>query len=295
MSEEPEQSYTTTSGSFGISTNPIGFSTPAVGAPRAQINEQFPLEEWGWLCEDMHHLSILTTQDKKESMENQHDINCFNEELRTLRTRVTNSYFRMTHIEESLQGIQCMIDRLDAQCEDIVVQSQSPRTAVVHSVFANRGLNEGSADYEHHCSAQIRFEDQGIREVEDPISSSRELDSTEHYNTKMAESHYRAAWKRPRGAHSYSPPIQPSSKGEDASDSEEHNGQPHETTESGDPQFNYYVDPGAQGPTQLQYNYCTNEGIKGTNLISAQSTAQTGSTRNTLNQDYAQCLMSRQP
>jgi hypothetical protein len=46
MSEEPEQSYMTTPGSFGISANPTGFSTPAVSAPRAQITAQLPSEEW---------------------------------------------------------------------------------------------------------------------------------------------------------------------------------------------------------------------------------------------------------
>jgi hypothetical protein len=186
MLEEPEQSYTTAPGSFGISANPMGFSTPAVSTLRAQINKQLPSEEWERLHNNMCHLSILTTQDKEESIENQCDISRFDEELRTLRTRVTNSYFRTSHVEETLQGIQLMIDCLDTQHDDVAVQS--PRTAVVQMVFANRGPDEGSADYECRRSAQIRFEDQGFEEVEDPTSSLRE-----RYKAKMAESRYRAA------------------------------------------------------------------------------------------------------
>jgi hypothetical protein len=298
MSEEPEQSYTTAPGSFGISANPTGFSTPAVSAPRAQINEQLPSEEWERLRNDMRHLSVLTTQDKEESIENQRDISRFDEELRTLRTRVTNSYFRTSHVEETLQGIQLMIDRLDTRRDDVAVQS--PRTAAVQTVFADRGPDEGSADYERRRSAQIRFEDQGFEEVEDPTSSSRE-----RYKAKMAESRFRAAWKRPRGARTSGPSAQLISKGEVASDSEEHDGQHHETAETGDPQFIFNLDPGPQETAQPRYNYSINGGtqnaqsnirtIRGPDLISARSSAQTGSARNMLDQDYARRSMSGQP
>ena len=128
-------------------------------------------------------------------------------------------------------------------------------------MFADRGSNEGSTDYERHRSAQIRFEDQGFEEVEDPVPFSKE-----RYKVKIAESQYRAAWKRPHGAHTSGPPAQHISKDEDSSDNEEYDDQHHETTKLGNPQFNYY---GPQKPAQPQYNYRTNYGTKGPEFTSA--------------------------
>jgi hypothetical protein len=254
----------------------------------------------------MRHLSVLARQDKEESIDNQRDINRFDDELRTLKKRVTNAYFRTNHVEETLQGIQHMIDRLDDQREDIIVQS--PRAAAVQSVFANRGPNEGTADYERRRNAQIRFEDpqlyeqQGTEGVEDPTLFTKELSSAERYKAQMAESRYRAAWKRPRGARTNGPPAQPITKSDDSS-GEEHDEQFHGTAEG--PQSNPYIDYGSQEPVQPRYVYRTNKGAqgaqpktrttKGPSYTSAQVTAQTGSALDALDQDYARRAAGGQP
>ena len=75
---------------------------PAASTPRGHVKEELSYKEWGQLCESMYRLSLLTIQDKEKSIENQCDINCFNEELKNLRTRVTNSYHRTTNVKEVL-------------------------------------------------------------------------------------------------------------------------------------------------------------------------------------------------
>ena len=111
--QKPEQSYITASESFGFSANPTGFSMPAASTPRGHIKEELSYKKWGQLHESMHCLSLLTIQDKEESIENWCDINCFDEELKNLRTRVTNLYHRTTNVKEVLQGIQSMFNHLN--------------------------------------------------------------------------------------------------------------------------------------------------------------------------------------
>ena len=313
--QEPEQSYTTAPGSFGFSANPTGFSTPAASAPRGQEKEELSHEEWGQLRESMRRLSLLTIQDKEESIENRRDINRFDEELKNLRTRVTNSYHRTTNVEEVLQGVQSMFDRLNARREDTNDQPHTPRTEAVQSVFADRRPDEGTPQYERRRRAQIRFEapqfsgQQGIEEDAND-NPGRKMTPAERCRAQIAESRMRAAWKRPR-ARSYGPPVQTSRRCETTSDSdggEDPEYQPREAVEpeTKEPRYNYYIDSGPREPVQPQYNYRTNVGShaqpnyrtarnEGTNDISARPSVHASSVRNAMDYDYARCLMSAQP
>ena len=313
--QEPEQSYTTAPGSFGFSANPTGFSTPAASAPRGHVKEELSHEEWGQLRESMRCLSLLTTQDKEESIENRRDINRFDEELKDLRTRVTNSYHRTTNVEEVLQGIQSMFDRLDAWREDTNDQPHTPHAEAVQSVFADRGPDEGTPQYERRRSAQIRFEapqfsgQQGTEEDRNN-NPGRKITPAERCKAQIAESCMRAAWKRPR-ARSYGPSVQTSRRCETTSDSdggEDSEDQPHEAVEPEpkEPRYNYYIDSGPREPVQPQYNYRTNVGLhaspnyrtarnEGANTTSARPSVQASSVRHAMDYDYARRSMSAQP
>ena len=305
--QEPEQSYTTALGSFGFSANPTGFSMPTASSPRGQEKEKLSHEKWGQLHESMHCLSLLTIQDKEESIGNQCNINCFNEELKNLRTRVTNSYHRTTNVEEVLQGIQSMLNHLDTQCEDTYDQPHTPCTEAVQLVFADCHPDEGTPQYECHRIVQIRFEvpqfsgQQGIEEDAND-NPGRKMTPAECCRAQIAESCMRAAWKRPH-AQSYSPPVQMSRRCETTSDSdggEDPEDQPCEAVEpkTKEPHYNYYINSGPHEPVQLQYNYCTNMGShaqpnyhttsnEGPNDTSACPPMHASSMHNAMNYDYA--------
>src|SRR5437588_3393430 len=106
----------------------------------------------------------------------------------------------------------------------------SPRAQATEAIYAERGSNEGTENYERHKSAQMRLdtsrplERSRIEEIEDSASSNTRTESlsqttspnvrtdlrnanSEQYARQLAEAQAHAAWKRPH-AWTYGPPMQ---------------------------------------------------------------------------------------
>jgi hypothetical protein len=74
-----------------------------------------------------------------------------------LRKRVDNSFESNKKMMDSLSNIQRMVERACNQREERQEPPPSPRTLATRAVYADRGSNEGTIDYELRKNAQARF------------------------------------------------------------------------------------------------------------------------------------------
>jgi len=233
---EPDQSYTTAP---SLSADPEGFvsSTPAVAAdkgkgraystpPRSEGNaspwgrEPPPQlshanEEWAQIDSALNNWSAMAEKSKKDAIKHR-------QELSDLQTKIINSYHRASDTSSAMQGIRKMFDQVRARYEDQRVPSPSPRALATQAIYAERGSNEGTADYKHRRSAQARFdqpqpiEQIGVEEIESNTPAPRapekrsaaQMTSEERFAQSMTQFRARAAAKtRPR-VRTTGPPIQ---------------------------------------------------------------------------------------
>ena len=111
-----------------------------------------------------------------------------------------------------MQGMRQLLNRVRARYEGRSVPSPSPRAQATREIFADRGSDEGTVDFEHRVNARARFENPRPIEqsMEESGLSPRTRDRaphTERYERQMAESRARAASKSPR-ARTSGPPTQ---------------------------------------------------------------------------------------
>jgi len=121
-----------------------------------------------------------------------------------------------------MQGMRQLLNRVRARYEGWSVPSPSPRAQATRAIFADRGSNEGTVDFERRVNAQAHFENPRPVEqsMEESGPSPRNRDRaphTERYERQMAESRAHAASKSPR-ARTSGPPTRVQHEPEETSD-----------------------------------------------------------------------------
>ena len=236
---KPEQSYTTAP---SLSADPEGFesSTPAVAIdkgkgralstpPRSETTtlswgrrDTLPHlshvdEEWAQFDNALKNWSAMAEKSKAEAIKQK-------QELIDIQSRVINTYHRASDAVNGMQGLQRMFDRIRSRYEGQRAPSPSPCALATQAIYAERGSNEGTAEYEHRQSAQARFEPPQpleqirVERTEGRTTSSQprapekrtaaQMTSAERFALSMAGSRARAAAKSTLRARSTGPPMQ---------------------------------------------------------------------------------------
>lgn len=157
---DQEQSYTTAPGSIGPSAR-INRSRVSSEEHRRSLSipsrddEEIPRrrdrretsrrpdDEWTQVMGTMNELATMAERNRAE--------------LTNLRMRVDNSFESTNKMMDNLNNIQRMIERVRNQHEERHEPPSSPRTLATRAVYADRGSNEGTLDYELRKNAQARF------------------------------------------------------------------------------------------------------------------------------------------
>jgi len=235
---EPEQSYTTAP---NLSADPEGFesSTPAVAEDkgkgrafsspsRSETNTSswgrretpphlpHTEEEWAQMSDALKNWSAQAEKSKADAIKHR-------QELTNLQSRVTNSYHRSSDTVNAMQGFRNIFDGLRARYGGQRAPSPSPRALATQAIYAERGSNEGTIEYERRQSAQARFEPPQfceptrIEETEGHPSSTQsrtgkkstaQMTSEERFAQSMAESCACTAAKKRLRARTTGPPTQ---------------------------------------------------------------------------------------
>ena len=172
LSEEvpdQEQSYTTTPGSFGPSMDPAGLRATTSSEAQVSNRRGCPTvtpthseegaspwgqrgapphlthvnEEMGQLRDSLSYWAAIAEESRAE--------------VSNLQDRVTCSFNWTTNVAEAMQGMQRMVDHMITQDGGLHVPPNSPHAMASQALFAERGSNEGTVDYERRQGMQAQF------------------------------------------------------------------------------------------------------------------------------------------
>ena len=302
---EHEQNFTTAPGSLGPSANPVGprsppleyrggrhsLSTPSQGEDNTSQSSRrearprvtSPRGVWERIEEALDRCSTVTEDINAEAIQQR-------QEMKELQKRVINLYHHTTDAQDAIRDIRQMFEQARAEYEGQCVPHSSPHALATQALYAERGSNEGTIEYERRRSAQTQFETsrfderprtEGINDNTSPpeARAQRSRINTEGYKRQMAESRARAARQRSHGRTS-GPPVQV----------QEREGGDHIGTDRNERELLREDEE----PHKLDQREHTN-GRDARNLDYVDAAAYASNARNVLDRDYACRSMSAQP
>jgi hypothetical protein len=155
---DQEQSFTTAPGSLGPSVGPMEMiQTPAADKGKGHERDPPPHlesdnDEWEQLANALDHCETIAKQGKVQAIENR-------QELENLRSKVMNSYNWATYAISAISEVRMLYERLRTKTGKLQRSEtlNSPHAMANRTLFAERGSDEESLDYNRCLHAQACF------------------------------------------------------------------------------------------------------------------------------------------
>ena len=107
-------------------------------------------EEWDFLNNALDHWSSIAMKNQTESYQN-------SQALERLCRNVTDTNSQTADVSKAFDTMRETVNRIRYKSESAGVHFQSPRALATQALYAERGPQEGTVDYERRLGAQARF------------------------------------------------------------------------------------------------------------------------------------------